>query len=37
MLIAQWDGVSPQELQPFVARVMGLEEPRAGDGTDNRG
>jgi hypothetical protein len=35
MLIPQWDGVSPDELQPFVARVMAIQDPRAGDGTDN--
>lgn len=35
MLIAQWDGVSPDALQPFVARVTGIEEPPAGDATDN--
>lgn len=34
MLIAQWDGVNPDELQPFVARVTGTEELRAGNATD---
>ena len=34
MLIPQWDGVNPGELQPFVARVMCTEEPPAGDATD---
>ena len=34
-LIPQWDGVSPDELQSFVARVTGTEEPPAGDATDS--
>jgi hypothetical protein len=31
MLIAQWDGINPDALQPFVARVTSTEEPPAGD------
>jgi hypothetical protein len=35
MLIPQWEGISPDELQPFVARATGTEEPPAADVTDN--
>ncbi len=36
MLIPQWDGFNAAELQPFVDRVTGAEELRAGDASDHR-
>ena len=36
MLIPQWDGFNAAELQPFVNRVTGAEEPSAGDASDHR-
>jgi hypothetical protein len=34
-LIAQWDGLTPEELQPFVTRVTGTTETPAGDAADD--
>ena len=34
-LIPQWDGLAPEELQPFVARVTGTAEAPAGNAPDD--
>ena len=34
ILVAQWDGLDPEALEPFVSRLKSQEETRAGDGTD---